>query len=808
MPADSARVDEIFGHALTKADAAERRAYLDEACAGDASVRDHVEALLAAHVTAAPRADDTVATLVLVTERPGAKIGRYKLLEQIGEGGMGAVFLAEQKEPVRRRVALKVIKAGMDTRRVVARFEAERQALAMMDHPNIARVFDGGATDAGQPYFVMELVKGTPITEYCDKDRLAVRQRLELFCQVADAVQHAHQKGLIHRDIKPTNVLVTAQDDRPAAKVIDFGVAKAVGARLTEKTLFTELHQLIGTPAYMSPEQAEGGMDIDTRSDVYSLGVLLYELVAGAPPFDPTELGSKSFAEMLRIIREVEPVTPSARLSELEGRLPTVAAERSTDPRRLSESVRGELDWIVMRCLEKDRKRRYQTASDLADDVRRYLADQPVEARPATRTYRLRKFVRRNKAAVVAGSAVVAALAAGLALAAAGFIQARRQAAIAQAEAQQSALMTQRATAVQDFLRGMLVSANPEAQAGGAATVEEMLDRAGQKLDDSLEPEVRAVLHETIGETFYGLQLYEDARRHHQAAVDLRRCYLNDLKLPLANVLSLLAKTEIVMGVNNDATVANCREAVKILSAAVPEDDWRLVYARGLESHAAGKSADRVLVDQAVQVLTHMTEEQVAGLKVSGEYGRTIAQVKKLLTAKNEAGATAVMLRYHLANMEKVNRMVAAGDVAGIQKNTVEHLGPFLEVPLVGDNTPGGTIVLAKMMKSQGFAPAMVEATLRAAIEMARMLGEDRQRTYIAVGLHDLAEHLVGQDRLADAEKECRAALEVRRKWLGPENPETVKSLELLNSILKRAGKPPETAPRANDAASKHAAER
>jgi hypothetical protein len=276
----------------------------------------------------------------------------------------------------------------------------------------------------------------------------------------------------------------------------------------------------------------------------------------------------------------------------------------------------------------------------------------------------------------------------------------------------------------------------------------------------------------------------------------------------LANVLSLLAKTEIVMGVNNDATVANCREAVKILSAAVPEDDWRLVYARGLESHAAGKSADRVLVDQAVQVLTHMTEEQVAGLKVSGEYGRTIAEVKKLLTAKNKAGATAVMLRYHLANMEKVNRMVAAGDVAGIQKNTVEHLGPFLEVPLVGDNTPGGTIVLAKMMKSQGFAPAMVEATLRAAIEMGRMLGEDRQRTYIAVGLHDLAEHLVGQDRLADAEKECRAALEVRRKWLGPENPETVKSLELLNSILKRAGKPPETAPRANDAASKHAAER
>ena len=338
----------------------------------------------------------------------GTVIGPYKLLEQIGEGGFGVVFLAEQERPVRRRVALKIIKPGMDTRQVIARFEAERQALAMMDHPNIAKVHDAGATENGRPYFVMELVQGVPITEYCDQCNLTTRERLELFITVCQAVQHAHQKGIIHRDIKPTNVLVAMQDGRPAPKIIDFGVAKAIDQRLTEHTLTTAFAQMVGTPLYMSPEQAElSPLGVDTRSDIYSLGVLLYELLTGTTPFDKDRLHAASYDELRRIIREEEPPRPSARISTLAADLATTVAEhRRTDARRLSRHVRGELDWIVMKCLEKDRNRRYETPNSLARDIERYLHDEPVQACPPSTVYRFRKFARRNKvAAGVCGAA-------------------------------------------------------------------------------------------------------------------------------------------------------------------------------------------------------------------------------------------------------------------------------------------------------------------------------------------------------------------------------------------------------------------
>jgi eukaryotic-like serine/threonine-protein kinase len=353
----------------------------------------------------------------VVTEQPGDRIGRYKLLEKIGEGGHGVVYMAEQAEPIRRRVALKVIKLGMDTKQVVARFEAERQALALMDHPNIAKVLDAGATDTGRPYFVMELVRGIQITEYCDHHNLPTKERLDLFIQVCHAVQHAHQKGIIHRDLKPSNVLVTRLDGRPVPKVIDFGIAKATGQQLlTEKTLFTAFQQFIGTPAYMSPEQAEmSGADIDTRSDIYALGVLLYELLTGQVPFERQDLMQAGFDEMRRLIREQDPPRPSTRLSSLSAEdLTAVAKRRDAEPPKLIHLVRGDLDWIVMKCLEKDRARRYETTSGLADDLLRHLGNEPVSARPPSGFYRLQKMVRRNTLAFAAAAAVVTALTLGI----------------------------------------------------------------------------------------------------------------------------------------------------------------------------------------------------------------------------------------------------------------------------------------------------------------------------------------------------------------------------------------------------------
>ena len=414
-------VQEIFAEA-SELEAAKRASFVRDACHGDDALRAEVESLLAAHdgaggFMASPTADfiDPAETISSLPEEPGKVIGPYKLLECIGEGGFGVVYMAQQSEPIRRRVALKIIKLGMDTKQVVARFEAERQALAIMDHPNIARVIDGGATDNGRPYFVMELVRGDPITAYCDRERLSTRARLELFQQVCYAVQHAHQKGIIHRDIKPNNVLVTTSDDRPLVKVIDFGIAKATNSELTEKTLFTEFRQLIGTPQYMSPEQAErSGVDVDTRTDVYSLGVLLYEILTGSTPLDAKKLGSAAWHELQRIICEEEPTKPSVAVSSLDVDTTDVAKRRSTEPARLGGVLKGDLDWIVLKSLEKDRSRRYATASQFADDIGRYLCDEAVEASPPSTAYKLSKFARRNKSLLAAASAVLAALLVGL----------------------------------------------------------------------------------------------------------------------------------------------------------------------------------------------------------------------------------------------------------------------------------------------------------------------------------------------------------------------------------------------------------
>ena len=408
--------EQAIFHAALALRADHRAEYLDIACRDDAMLRSQVESLLEAHESRIGFMQGPAAMLrgeveTHDFEEPDSQIGQYKLLQQIGEGGFGLVYMAEQLEPVRRRVALKIIKLGMDTKQVIGRFEAERQALAMMDHPNIAKVFDAGSTESGRPYFVMELVRGIPITEFCDENKLTTRERLALFMDVCHAVQHAHQKGVIHRDIKPSNVLVTLHDDRPVPKVIDFGIAKATQHRLTERTVFTEFKQFIGSPMYMSPEQAAlSGLDVDTRTDVYSLGVLLYELLTGTAPFDASRLRQAAHDEIRRIIREEEPPRPSTRITTLGKNAITLSSRRGTDPGNLSQSLRGELDWIVMKALEKDRVRRYDSPGGFARDVQRFLENEPIEARPASTAYRLRKFATRNKPAITAAALVVIAL--------------------------------------------------------------------------------------------------------------------------------------------------------------------------------------------------------------------------------------------------------------------------------------------------------------------------------------------------------------------------------------------------------------
>ncbi len=494
--------------------------FLDAACGGNPALRARVEALLEAHREAgdflACTSPDQTGMGGPATEHAGAVIGPYQLVEQIGEGGFGVVFRADQQRPVRRGVALKVLKPGMDTRQVVARFEAERQALALMDHPNIAHVLDGGETASGRPYFVMDLVQGGPITQYCDDHQLTLRERLVLFVAVCQAVQHAHQKGIIHRDLKPSNILVAAYDGKPVPKVIDFGIAKALGQRLTDETLVTGLGRILGTLEYMSPEQAElNALDIDTRADIYSLGVLLYELLTGTTPLTRAQLRQTPVTEALRLIREEEAPNPSTRLSTSTESLASIAARRKLEPARLTREVRGELDWIVMKCLEKDRDRRYTSPRELADDLERYLRGEAVLARPSSARYRLTKFVWRHRAAVLAVGAVAAALLIGAGVAVWQAVVATRAkgaalaAAAAETEAKGAAQAKEaEAQAVLDFvLTRVFAAARPEGEDGGlgqAVTLRQALEAALPVVDRSFanQPLVEARVRATLGDSF------------------------------------------------------------------------------------------------------------------------------------------------------------------------------------------------------------------------------------------------------------------------------------------------------------------
>ena len=478
----------------------------------------------------------------------GMRIGPYKTLGVLGEGGFGVVYLAEQSEPIRRRVALKVIKPGMDSRAVIARFEAERQALALMDHPNVAKVYDAGATEQGRPYFVMEHVTGEPITEHCDRHRLTVNERLELFVQVCEAVQHAHQKGVIHRDIKPSNILVTMRDGKAIPKIIDFGVAKAISQPLTEKTVYTQQGQLIGTPSYMSPEQVEMTIqDIDTRTDIYSLGVLLYELLTGSLPFNRASLKEAPFGEVQRIIREVEPPKPSAKLRGAvtpggDETLKQAARNRRSEPRGLSRDLRGDLDDITRKALEKERTRRYQSAFELADDIRRHLRHEPVLAGPPGAGYRLRKFVRRHRAVAAGTAAVAVALLAGTIVSTWQAYRAREAEGLAGERLVEAESEAAKARAVLDFLRGMMTSADPEVD-GQDVRVVEVLDRAAQELRAGAvaEPEIEAAVRTAIGATYLGLGRLDAAEAQLRRALEMRIGLLGEKHADVAETLFDLA---------------------------------------------------------------------------------------------------------------------------------------------------------------------------------------------------------------------------------------------------------------------------
>ncbi|MFO0846568.1 MAG: serine/threonine-protein kinase [Gemmataceae bacterium] len=691
-------------------------------------------------------------------------IGPYRLMEQIGEGGMGLVFVADQARPVRRRVALKVIKPGMDTRQVVARFEAERQALALMDHPNIAKVHDGGTTPAGRPYFVMELVKGVAITDFCDRERLTTRQRLGLFVSVCQAVQHAHQKGIIHRDLKPSNILVTVHDVTPVVKVIDFGVAKATGQQLTERTLYTAMAQLVGTPLYMSPEQAGlSGLDVDTRSDIYSLGVLLYKLLTGTTPFDQEVLHRAGQDEMRRMIREDEPPRPSTRISTLEkAELSTLAERRSVEPRWLGQEIRGELDWVVMKCLEKDRNRRYETASALAADVQRYLDDEPVAACPPSAGYRLRKLWRRHRGTLVTAGGVALALVVATAVSTWQAVEAR----VAQNEAEgakrQAATDAAIAKAVADFLQqDLLRQVDMRAQRGEGfvparnLTVKEALDRAagriGQRFQD--QPLVEAAIRLTIGGAYRSVGEWPLAIPHLERAVALRKAHLGPDDQDTISAIVFLAR--------------GCQET------------GRFTDAIGLAKQVLENRMARLGPDQP-ETLAGMHDLAIT-YDYAGEWDNSLSLMKQVLEKRRAIyGSThpdtldtmhALARSYN--HVDRFSESIALHEKIRVIRKSTENpeLGaePFFLITYVVACQGAGKLDQAAML-------------LHEALALNRK-HDDSGGVETASTLCWLARNLLLQERFAEAEPIAREAIAIYEKER-PEDPMRFYFVSILGAVL------------------------
>jgi eukaryotic-like serine/threonine-protein kinase len=790
------REESLFEGAMGLPTAEARAAFLREACAGDDQLRQRVEALLQvaqptndfleqppagasaipgapASMLASPTPTINVSPESLpLSEKPGDRIGHYKLLEQIGEGGCGVVYMAEQTEPIRRRVAFKVIKLGMDTKSVVARFEAERQALALMDHPNIAKVLDAGATDTGRPYFVMELVKGIKITDFCDQNHLSTKERLDLFIQVCHAIQHAHQKGIIHRDIKPSNILVTLHDGVPVPKVIDFGIAKATQQPLTDKTMFTAFQQFIGTPAYMSPEQAElSGLDIDTRTDIYALGVLLYELLTGKPPFEPETLMKAGLDEMRRIIRETEPPKPSTKLVTARAAIPhsalsTLRSSATEDGRTPHwKEVRGDLDWIVMKCLDKDRRRRYETANGLAEDILHHLNHEPVEAGAPGKIYRIRKFVRRHRAGVVIGAVVVVLLYLLLGAVIAIVFESKKTF--------HALHITEAVTMVLDHsLAGLFTRAEDERTAALRKQLLENLDRAaGQvaiKMKD--EPEARELAYRALATAYSQLKEHTKSEAMAREALAIRKKLSDaDRESPFRQMERVLWRegklgaTEDLLGLGG------------VLAAAGKLDDAATAYREALELAMKLGAPGRASSVKALTALTGLLMQQRKPSEAEAMLNNTLAAERKLWGAES---------------LEMACTLDLLGNVLWEQKKYAEAEHP-LKASLAMHRKMGGAehphlpsvmVALALVWADQGRIKE-AEEMFREALDLRKNLpGTDSLE--LACSLDELGRALAWQRRLAWAEQACRESLAMHRKVGGPEHAHLPSVMFRLASVL------------------------